>query len=114
MIKCPYNEIQMLSGLLSAANKIEEFQGNTPSFDLFSALKDECPWMDEDERSFTVQCSDYHGVTPDVLVNSPNYILLQQEFQEFNMMRLIDAFKKTFNLTDKEAWAIAYEAIKKE
>lgn len=54
----------------------------------------------------SVKCAEHHGVSVDVLINSPNLEKLKDEYLRFRFTTLFSDMAKSFGFEDRECWAL--------
>ncbi len=53
-----------------------------------------------------IKIATWHGISLEVLINSPNYAILCEEYTEYGIRTWIDRMQKEVGLTEPQAWAI--------
>lgn len=114
-ISCPYSALELQMAMISAANKFEAYEkehGEASVTKQLAAL----PGMPaaKSRAEYNQIVADHHGISVDVLVNSPNYEKLQSEHTESIVGHTIRFLETTFGFDNKEAWAIvAHDEVAK-
>ena len=104
-MKIPYSEMQLLTGKVELMRLIEQdergFEEKSEEVKKeFEAL------MPEVKNELNAKVAEFHGITVDTLVNSPNYATLGSEYCEDVFKRLIGRMKEKLDLTDLQAWTL--------
>lgn len=102
-IQCPYSEIELQVASLSAYPKLNTYIENIgdEAADLFA--KEICP---PELGKVNQSAADFHGISIEILVNSPNYQILIEQYISSMWSKAISTLKSRCNLSDKESWAI--------
>lgn len=98
MIKIPYSSMELRVALLN-------FDENKFSEDKIKELKSEFEDLSNDKDQ-NKRVAEYHGISVEQLINSPNYKVLCEEYGESIIYEFVKKLKEKFETTDKEAWAL--------
>lgn len=105
MLKAPYSKWEMMGALggitEEQAKKMEKLGEETDKL------------VPSNKKELNAKTAEFHGITTEQLINSPNYQMLCQEFAESLIMNFIEILKKKVGLTEVQAWA-TYFASKGE
>lgn len=104
-MKIPYTEMQLLAGKLELMDIIERDEGGfeEKSEEVRREFEAQFP---EAKKDLNARVAEFHGITVDTLVNSPNYTTLTSEYGEDVLKRLIGRMKEKLGLTDLQAWTL--------
>ena len=58
------------------------------------------------KKDLNAKVAEFHGITVDTLVNSPNYTILTSEYGKDVLKRLIGRTREKLGLTDLQAWTL--------
>ena len=106
MINCPYNELELLTSLIGAGNKLEAYEKEHGEGSLLTKMESLALTTPPGPGEMNKRIADHNGVSVEVLINSPNNATLKIEYASHMMQKVIDAIKTEFGLEDREAWAI--------
>lgn len=102
MIKIPYSALELRCALLGLdGEKFSEEKMKELEVELKELF---CP--PEEIKDKNKKVAEYHGISVETLVNSPNYKVLCQEYVEDIICQFIKKIIEKFDITDKEAWAL--------
>ena len=95
-MKIPYTELELRLALIKLSDREKEL---VPIMEELNKL------VDEKEKP-AKRIADFHGIEVDQLINSPNYSVLQKEYQANILQKSVDFLMDKGGLTHKEAWAL--------
>lgn len=100
MIKVPYSLMELRAALIIFDEKdLDEKKMNELAAEFDSVLSAD----DHNQR-----IAEYHGISVEQLINSPNYKALCGEYGESVVKEFAKKLKEKFEITDKEAWALVF------
>lgn len=99
MIKIPYSSWELRRALLGLP--MEKF-----TTEKVAELKAEFPVPSDGKSGLDRMVAEYHGISVEKLLNSPNYNTLCREYEENILKKLSKKLVEKFGITDKEAWAL--------
>ena len=103
-LSCPYDKLSLMTALFTADAKLVAYEKEHGEGSIESAmtfLPSVKTGADENRAA-----AEYHGITVEGLINSPNYKILKEEFAASFISKGLARLKENFGLDDKEAWAI--------
>ena len=48
----------------------------------------------------------WHGITLELLINSPNYVVMCEQYEEYGIKTWVERMQKDLGLTEVQAWGI--------
>lgn len=101
-MRIPYSEIQLHTALIGLKKKLnEENQKKLEELTIeFKVL------LPDEKKSLNQTISQFHGISVEQLINSPNYSILCQEYKEHVLKKLAQSLKEKIGVTDEQAWAL--------
>ena len=103
-MQIPYTEHELLIALLGIDdNKLEEAK-------LEELMAEFIGKLPEENRDLNKKIAEFHGISVEGLLNSPNYKILCQEYGERVIRQLIKNLQEKFGLTDQQSWALYAKA----
>lgn len=105
-MKCPYSSWDLQLALLSIIND-KKFDEKT----MLKKAKEieremESAGFPKEKKDLNKKIAEYHGIGVEILVNSSNYKVLCQEYQDCMLCQVIKKLKEKLKITDEQAWAI--------
>jgi len=97
-IECPYDKVTLKMAALSLADKLTDDIGDK----IASEANTLCDITDE--AGLKKKAAEYHGLSLEMFINSPNYKILMSEFKGYLVKETIKIMQKQ-GLTSEEAWA---------
>ena len=104
-MECPYDKLTLQVAIISASGKIEKFvkeHGEDALADKLNALAPHAATG----AVYNQLVADFHGISVETLVNSPNYSKLKEEHMVNLYQKAIGILETDVSLTNKEAWAV--------
>ncbi len=99
MVKIPYSEIELKIALLG----IDEAKFKEIGEELKKELETIGP---NNQAELNQKTAEYHGITLETLINSPNYGKLCEKYQEYVFEIIIKKLTNSPGLTKKQAWGV--------
>lgn len=100
-IKCPYNKLDLRIACIGLEKKIgENFEKQ-----IIEDCENAGLTKPKNQAEMNLKVADFHGILVSDLINSLNYSILIEKFEEYITSIMINLLKKK-ELTDIEAWAI--------
>lgn len=100
MLKAPYSWWEMTSALggitEEQAKKMEKLGEETNKA------------LPANKKEMNTKTAEFHGITVEQLISSPNYQMLCQEFAESLTTDFIKALQEKAGLTEVQAWAACF------
>jgi hypothetical protein len=110
-MKCPLNQIQLISAKFSLNTTLEKNfpgeEGDEELQRLVIELQDKFSYLiaiDGDPKEEKRNVAEYHGISIEQLINSPNYSQFVKEWKENNTKLVMKAIQEALSLTDEETW----------
>ncbi len=103
VMKIPYSEIELLVAFELLIEKISLDYFERKMKELEPELSSSAP---SDVETFNRKMAEYHGITVEQLLASPNIADLLRQFCWSLICAAQTKFKDKLGITDKEAWAI--------
>ncbi|MDO8443273.1 MAG: hypothetical protein Q7S81_03415 [bacterium] len=98
-MKIPYSLCELRIALLTLSeDKFTEKKMNE--------LQNELAVPPVEQKDRIKAIAEYHGLIVEKLVNSPNYKVLCQEYDENIVFQLVKKMVEKFGISEKEAWAL--------
>src|SRR5271168_3873147 len=104
-LNIPYDAMTLRIAVLGASRKLEAYEKEHGEGSVLKKM-DELGVQSPDGAEFNKQACEYHGVSMETYINSPNYETLKTEFAFTLMRKLVGTVKDAFGLEDKEAWGL--------
>lgn len=104
-LNVPYDKMTLQVALFKATHKIDDFikiNGEETAAEMMKSLNQGVQTVAEVNSAVAKS----NGITVDVLVNSPNYTLLKQEYLNSKITDVRNLFKDKMALTEVESWAV--------
>lgn len=99
-MKIPYSKNELLIALTGIDEK-------KLSKEILEKLKKELDTsVPKNPAEVKLKMAEHHGISVEVLVNSPNYKILAEEYQVYSMHSVIKKIVEMTDLTVKQAWAL--------
>ena len=67
--------------------------------------------MPKRKKDLNKAIADYHGISVEKLMNSPDFKDLCRKYEEYTIRQVAEKFEKKFSITEKEAWALLAYAL---
>ena len=99
-MNCPYTKMELMIALISVEGKLEGKDDK-----LQEALVAIAPEVTT-KAGLNVAISEYNGITVQQLIDSPNYKVLVEEYQDNKVCMAISMLERDFGMSNKEAWAM--------
>lgn len=109
-VQCPYNELELLISLGAAAKKLEAYEEKNGKDSVTKKL-DESGLSSPPDKQLNQEVANFHGVSLETLVNSPNYSKLKDEYGEHKLKQLLEFFESEFGLDNKEGWSLLAQSL---
>lgn len=98
-MKIPYSSWELRFALMNLSeDKFNEKK--------MKEIENELAIPSKDKKELNKAIAEYHGISVEKLVDSPNYKILCQEYEENTVYQLVKKFIEKFGITEKEAWAL--------
>jgi len=99
MIKIPYTLLELRIALVSFnENKFDEKK--------LEEIRCEFAIPVYEKKDRNKQVANYHGISLEKLIDSPNYEVLCKEYEESILYLFVKKLIEKFEITEKEAWAV--------
>jgi len=97
-VTCPYNKMTLQIASMGLEKKLTEELSNK----LAEEINKQCDITNEAELKKS--CAEHHGITLEMLINSPNYEKLMSEFWRSLFHKTLEVLKSN-GFSNEEAWA---------
>ena len=99
MIEIPYSKDELRFAVLG----VKEEQLDEKKLDaFFNERENKVP---KDKKEWNKKAAEFHGITVEQLINSPNYKILSDECIGQFIKQLVEKLQERLGITDKQAWA---------
>lgn len=106
-MEIPYDEWELRIALISLIGDEKKFTEKK-----FREIEDKLKGkISADKEDLNKKIAEYHDVTIEQLINSPNYKVLCGEYIFSLYKKIAEKFVEKFKITDKQAWAIIASSI---
>lgn len=113
MIKLPYSKIDLQIAVISAAFKIPDDESEYERIfqEIFQEIEKETGVSDFNNAEINIAIAEKNRISVKVLLNSPNYKILLEEYKNFIWRKIHQKIMEKFGLTEIEAWALIVESL---
>ena len=105
-VECPHDKLALQIAMLSASRKIEEYEKKNGEGSMIKKIEEAKLEAPQSVADLNKSTAEFHGITVEQLINSPNYNKLKEEFGESAIERLLKFLNAEFELSNPEGWAI--------
>lgn len=107
-MKIPYTALELRVALIGLDE--EKFNEKKMS-EIGGEIEDEMGSSPKENKDLNMKIAEHHGISVERLVDSPNYKILVQEYEDSRICQLIKKLVEKLGITDKEAWALMAYAL---